>query len=90
MKETGPLQVRSVFSLPENRVNIHPNEGADLGLWTTKYAVELEGTGPSEIYLLNECPKETIELSPKKWEKLGKPKTAILGYEDGKLVIKQA
>jgi len=89
MKETGPLRVRGVHSLPENRLNIHPNEGADLGLMTTRYSVDLDGTGPSEIFLLNECPPETIEINSKKWEKLGKPSKAKLAYEEGKLYIRK-
>jgi len=87
MKSTEPLRMLCKPGLAENRINIHPNEGFDLGLMTTRYSVEVEGLGPAEVWLLNDCPKESVELNPRVWEKYGKPARAVLRYGDGKLTI---
>jgi hypothetical protein len=73
--------------LKANEVSIHPNEGFDLGMMTTAYDVELDGSGPALVKLLNECPKESFELPPKLYERYGKPRQAILKYDGAKLFI---
>lgn len=90
MKSTMPLRTLCSTSLPENRLNIHPNEGADIGLMMTCYTAHFGELGDMDVRLLNECPKESIELSPKLWEKLGKPTKVRLGFEDGQLNIDPA
>lgn len=82
-RSTSPLKVLCHSGLPENRFNIHPNDGFDLGMMTTHYSVELEGGSPAEVWLLNDCPQSCIQLNTKYWERLGKPANAVLRY-DGK------
>lgn len=86
MNATSPLRMFCKPGLAENRVNIHPNDGADLGMMTTHYPVELDG-GSGEIWLLNECPKDAFEVAPRVWERMGKPKRAVLKYDGKRLLI---
>lgn len=87
MKSTPALRALCQPTLKGNEVSIHPNEGFDLGMMTTAYDVELEGNGPTLVKLLNECPKECVELPPRLYEKFGKPKHAVLRYDGAKLFI---
>jgi hypothetical protein len=87
MKSTSPLKALCSMRLPENRLNIHPNEGADIGLMMTQYSARSKDGTAIELQLLNECPKESVELSSRMWEKLGKPSKVRLGYENGTLSI---
>lgn len=87
MKRTPELRALCTPSLKANEIYIHPNEGFDLGMMTTAYDVELDGSGPTLVKLLNECPKESVELPSKLFEKLGKPKRAVLSYDGVKLFI---
>ena len=90
MKSTKALTILCSASLPENRLNIHPNEGADIGLMMTRYSAQL-GTGASvELHLLNGCPKESVEISARLWDRLGKPSKVVLRYADGRLEIDPA
>lgn len=84
------MRVAGSMQLPPNRLNIHPNEGFDLGLMTTHYCLEMEQVGPVEVYLLNECPKETLQINYKVWEKLGKPGKVIMELDEGHLSLKQS
>jgi hypothetical protein len=90
MKSTSPLKTLCSTKLPENRLNIHPNEGADIGLMMTKYSARYKDGMDVELQLLNECPMESVELSSRMWEKLGKPSKVRLGYENGTLSIDPA
>jgi hypothetical protein len=83
-KSTSPLRMICHSGLAENRFNIHPNDGFDLGFMTTHYAVETS-EGQAEVWLLNECPQECVQINPKAWERLGKPAKAVLSY-DGKIL----
>jgi hypothetical protein len=87
---TTPLKILCSHSLPENRLNIHPNEGADIGLMMTHYSTQTGDGLPVDIHLLNECPKESVELSTKLWERLGKPKKVVLEIDGGRLRILNA
>jgi hypothetical protein len=89
MKSTMPLRILCSSKLAENRLNIHPNEGADLGLMMTRYSVEIEEGLKAEIHLLNECPRESLEIGRKFWEKIGKPSKAILRYDGAVLRIEK-
>jgi hypothetical protein len=90
MRSTTPLRILCATGLPENRLNLHPNEGADLGLMLTRYSVDIGEGGTAELHLLNDCPKESLELSPKFWEKLGRPSKAVLIYDGSVLRIEKA
>jgi hypothetical protein len=90
MKSTSPLKALCSTRLPENRLNIHPNEGADIGLMMTAYSARYKDGTDLELRLLNECPQESVELSSRMWEKLGKPSKVRLGYENGTLSIEPA
>ena len=56
-------------------------------MMTTGYYVDLEGTGRTYVRLVNDCPKASVELPPNIFERLGKPKHAILKYDGTKLFI---
>jgi hypothetical protein len=96
MKESDTLQVLGDFSLDEKTVNIHPNDGFDLGLMMSSHVVEMvddvqpselataEGSGLyGKINLKNECKVGSVELSLRTVEKMGGPKRVKLFYEDG-------
>ena len=87
MKSTSTLRTICRPALKASELSIHPNDGFDLGMMTTGYDVDLDGTGPAYIKLLNECPKECIELPTRLFERLGKPKAAVLRYDGSKLFI---
>jgi hypothetical protein len=90
MRSTTPLKILCSAGLAENRLNLHPNEGADLGLMMTRNSVEIGEGVQAELHLLNECPKESVEIGPKFWERLGKPSKAILSYDGAVLKIEKA
>jgi hypothetical protein len=90
VKSTSPLTILCSARLPENRLNMHPNEGADIGLMMTRYSARMGEGAQVELYLLNECPKESVEISSRLWERLGRPTKVVLGYEDGRLEIDPA
>jgi hypothetical protein len=90
MKSTTPLTIRCSAWIPEDRLNMHPNEGADLGLMMTKYSMEIDELGRFEVHLLNDCPKESVEIGPKSWERLGKPAKAVLSFDGTVLRIERA
>jgi hypothetical protein len=89
MKSTSPLKILCTAWLPENRLNMHPNEGADLGLMMSRYSVEIGEGMQADVHLLNECPKESVEVGPKFFELLGKPSKAILSYDGSVLKIQK-
>jgi hypothetical protein len=90
MKRTTPLRILCSTNLPENRLNLHPNEGADLGLMMASHSVEIGEGERAELHLLNECPKECVEIGLKFWERLGKPAKAVLSYDGTTLRIDKA
>ncbi len=90
MKSTGPLRVLCAANLPSNRLNMHPNDGADLGMMTTRHSVGMEGGAQAEIHLLNDCPKDSLQMNLEFWERIGKPEKAILRYDGERLHIDPA
>jgi hypothetical protein len=90
MKRTATLTILCSSWIPDNRLTIHPNEGADLGLMMTQYWVDTGQGARIELCLRNECPKESVEIGPKFWERLGKPAKAVLGYDGSVLTIEKA
>lgn len=96
MSNTAPLVVLSDFSMDEKTVNIHPNDGFDLGLMTTEYVVQIH-VGPEhdpstltdsdyvygKVYLKNEVRNGYLELSRKNTEKLTGAKKAVLHHFQG-------
>jgi hypothetical protein len=90
MKRTLPLRILCSADMPANRLNIHPNEGADLGLMMTRYSVNMDEGIQTELHLVNECPKESVEIGRKLWEKLGRPARAVLVYDGTVLKIERA
>jgi hypothetical protein len=87
MKSTSTLRALCQPMLKPDQLCIHPNDGFDLGMMTTGYDVDLEGAGPMRLKLVNDCPKASVELPPKLFEKIGKPRHAILKYDGVKLFI---
>ena len=76
---------------------MHPNEGSDLGLFTTSHSVEwctdilpeefLKGNSgsvrPLSVELMNECPHNTVQINVYEWEHIGAPEKAVV-FLDGK------
>lgn len=89
MKSTSTLKALCQPSLKPGQLSIHPNDGFDLGMMTTGYDVELDGQGPAQIRLLNECPKDCLELCPSLFEKLGRPSMAVVKYDGTRLYIER-
>ncbi len=100
IQTTGPLAVIGDYTFSEGRLGIHPNDGFDLGLMTTEYAVDVyAGSAGAEdfpsdqtpvagtIYLKNECRAGTVEMSLKTAQRLSNPKKVRLAHEDGKILI---
>ena len=87
MKSTSTLRALCATSLKPNQLSIHPNDGFDLGMMTTGYDVELDGAGPAQIKLQNECPPDCLQLPPSLFEKFGKPRQAVVKYDGTKLFI---
>ena len=89
MRSTTPLRLLCAPGMPDYRINMHPNEGADLGLMMTSYSVTLGDGGYAELHLRNDCPKESVEVNPRFWERLGKPSKAVLTLEGEVLRIEK-
>jgi len=89
LKSTNTLKILCSSSLPENRLELHPNEGADLGWMMTEYSVEIEEGPRAEVHLLNDCPKDCLVIGRKFWEKMGRPAKAILHFDGTKLKIEK-
>jgi hypothetical protein len=100
MNNTAPLNVLGDFSMTEDTLVVHPNDGFDLGLMTVSHPVYIyrgislddfkAGNGErvsGKIHLKNECRLGTVEMSLKSWEKIGKPKKVQLYYENPNLLI---
>jgi hypothetical protein len=100
MKKTEVLQIVGDIRQPESELQIHPNDGFDLGLMTVEYETHIfagvslqefqSGNGegkPGKIRLLNECPVSTLKLNLGVWEKMGKPPRVRLFYNHGNLLI---
>ena len=96
MKSTAPLTVLGDYSMDEKSVNIHPNDGFDLGLMTTEHVVQIYAgadANPADlpdgvlvygkVYLKNEVRAGHVELGLKSAEKLGGAKKAIVRFEEG-------
>lgn len=97
---TSPLTVISDYSFDEATINIHPNDGFDLGLMTTSYEVKIcpvrapggahsaDAVGvPGTVNLRNECRVGTVEVSLKTVKSIGSPRKITLSYDDGKLQL---
>jgi len=100
MKTSGLLTASGDFKQKKDVIVIHPNDGFDLGLMTTKYQVQivmgetpetfLKGGGkavPGTLLLVNECPNGTIRLNLAQWQDLGKPRQLRLCCEADKVLI---
>jgi hypothetical protein len=100
MKRTEALSVLGDFSFDEKAINIHPNDGFELGLMTTDHVVRIytgcsfaEFTSDSapavhgKIYLKNECRQGTVEISLKTVEKMKKPRKVLLILDQDRLYI---
>ncbi|HKJ84442.1 MAG TPA: hypothetical protein VKA06_00120 [Spirochaetia bacterium] len=96
MSSTSPLTVLGDFSMDEKTINMHPNDGFDLGLMTTEHVVRIHvgeetesGDLPDDaftygkLHLKNEVRNGYLELGLKSAEKLGAVKKAIVHYEKG-------
>ncbi len=96
MKSTSVLTVLGDFSMDEKTVNIHPNDGFDLGLMTTEYVVRLHIGSESDpsaidekeflygkIFLKNEVRAGHVELGLKSSERLDGAKQVQVHFEPG-------
>ena len=100
MKKTNILNVLGDFSMKDDILVVHPNDGFDLGLMITSYPVYIffgcslsefeEGKGEKiggKILLDNKCRVGTVEMSRRILEKLGKPKKVELFYKEPNILI---
>ncbi len=100
MHRTEPLTVLGDYSSNEDAIVVHPNDGFDLKLMTTEHPVEIYAgcsldeflSGAAEgiagvIHLRNECRANTVELSSRTVERLGKPRQIVLVMQDGRLLL---
>lgn len=101
MKKTVPLSIASSERIPCGHFAIHPNEGFDLGMMTRSYAVQwctelslndfIKGISGSTseilVDLLNECPRETLQMNLSHWKKIGMPEKAIVIYDGNRLYV---
>jgi hypothetical protein len=90
VRSTKALRILCSSRIPEGSLNIHPNEGADMGLMTTQHSAKTAEGATFELHLLNECPRESVEISSKLWERLGKPAKVVLRYDSGVIKIEPA
>jgi hypothetical protein len=90
VKSTKALRILCSAGIPESRLNMHPNEGADIGLMTTHHSAKTADGVVVELHLLNDCPKESVEINSRLWERLGKPSKIVVGYEDGLIKLDPA
>lgn len=100
MKKTTLMKVIYSQAVPRGQLIMHPNEGFDLGLvtlrhsltWCTNLKAEefLQGqsgtASPVQIELLNECPKNSIQINASVWERLGMPDQAVV-FSDGERIF---
>lgn len=96
MNSTAPLSVLGDSSMDEKTINIHPNDGFDLGLMTTEHVVRIyvgDSADPAsipdagfvygKIHLRNEVRNGYLELCVKSAERLGGARKAVVRYERG-------
>jgi hypothetical protein len=84
------------FSMDEKTINMHPNDGFDLGLMTTEHVVQIH-IGPEEdpsgledadfihgtLHLKNDVRNGYLELSLRSAQKLGDAKKAVVHFHPG-------
>ncbi len=101
MKKTSALKVSPSLHIPKGKVILHPNEGFDLGLmrvnhpvqWCAEVGVQefLKGQDGNrrdlQVDLLNECPRETLQMSQSQWVGLGSPPKAVVLIDGERLFI---
>jgi hypothetical protein len=95
MKSTEELSVLADYSIDEKTINIHPNDGYDLGLMMTEAVVrifvdctmeEFESGEVKHTYgtlnLKNDTRPGTVEMSLKTAQRIDRPKRVRLHYDD--------
>ncbi len=100
MRRTEPLTVHGNYPFDKRTIGVNPNDGFDWGLMTTEHSVEIYAgwsldefaNGAAEgvagvIHLKNECRANTVELSTRTVERLGKPRQIVLVMQDGRLLL---
>lgn len=99
MEESGILNVITDLSVGPNII-LHPNDGFDLGLLTYSRKIKLFTNATiqdfnnsvgilreGELLLENKCKHNSIIMSSKTWEKMGKPHKVKLFLDNDKLLI---
>ncbi|MFP4373659.1 MAG: hypothetical protein ACLFPO_04965 [Spirochaetaceae bacterium] len=94
-RHTEELSVIADYSFDEKTINIHPNDGYDLGLMMTDAVVrifadctmeEFESGRVTHIYgtlhLKNETKGGTVEMSLRTAQRIGRPKKVRLHFDD--------
>ena len=100
MKCTGVLTVYADSTLGQYKLIINPNDGYDLGLLQRHNYVKIFPLGadeqfaqdngeyvPGQLNLENTCPNSSVQISPKYWKKIGKPKKLKLNYDNSRLLM---
>ncbi len=94
-RHTEELSVIADYSFDEKTINIHPNDGYDLGLMMTDAVVRIfvdctmdgfESGKAAHIFgtlnLKNETKAGTIEMSLRTAQRIGRPKKVRLYFDD--------
>jgi hypothetical protein len=97
MKHTQDLNVYIDNGLSMGELVMHPNDGFDLGLVTTRHAVSIYSDPPTAasakpilagaILLRNSCRSGTLQVSKKQWEMLGKGKSVTIFIKTDKVFV---
>jgi len=95
MNATEELSVLADYSFDEKTINIHPNDGYDLGLMMTEAVVRIfVGCSMEEfrsgqakhvlgnLNLRNETKAGSVEMSLRNAQKIGRPRHVRLHYDD--------
>ena len=94
-RHTEELSVIADYSFDEKTINIHPNDGYDLGLMMTDAVVRIfvdctmdefmsgqAGHIFGTLHLKNETKAGTIEMSLRTAQRIGRPKQVRLYFDD--------
>ena len=100
MTRTSLLDILVDISFPYNKLVIHPNTAFDIKFMQSVHLIKLftnlsladfqadNGKAmQSQLCIENKCRQNTIEISKKLWNDIGKPKKALLIHEDNRVLL---
>lgn len=101
MKRTVVLSVEVTPNVAKGHLALHPNEGFDLGLMRLGHPLflcaglsaeaflqgEMGTIEELQIDLLNECPKETLQVNTSLYKTIGQPRKAVVLLDGERLFV---